>query len=238
MSTRAVSTSVSSGFSCTKFGILVSLGIGFAIGVLCSLAVMYARTPAADSCTCISVVIVDILKVVMAIVSAGSVATYFRVRIPTTAAGQPHAVSIGGHDVPHLGQSPILVAGSPQSSGVQGEASATPLAAAAPPATAVDPDAADPPQMTRCGIHITIGKGDMPIEDSETLVQALGTITFRDGKHHGSKFHQVMTTDPAYGKWVKAHLNKGLDRIFHLYAAYSELSPRIPAMWSEFAAVH
>ena len=208
MSTRAVL----SGFFCTKFGILTSLSIRIAVGVLCSLAVgsMFARPRATNISTCSSDVIVDIFKVVMAIVSAGSVASYFRVRIPTTAAG------------------------SPQSSGVQGEASATPLAAAAPPATAVDPDAADP----RCGIHITIGKGDMPIEDSEILVKALGTITFRDGKHHGSTFHQVMTTDPVYGKWVKTHLNKGLDKICHLYVAYSELSPRMPELWSESAPVN
>ena len=207
------------GFCYSKFGILICLSIGIASGVACSLVIgWFARPPAADRCTCLSMAVVDIVKVLMVIVGAGFVARCFRssgVAGSEVAAGS-HAASNGGHDVPQLGQGSSPAGCDAQCFG-QGPSSAptAPVAAAAPR----DAD-------LRSGIHITIGKGDMPVEDSENLVKALGTIAFRDGKLQGSTFQEVMTTDPAYGKWVKGNLNKGLDRVFLLYTTYCDLTPQ------------
>lgn len=64
----------------------------------------------------------------------------------------------------------------------------------------------------------------MPVEERDVLIGALRTVTFRDGKHKGKTFDEVLSTDPPYAKWVNSHAEKRLDRVFFLYALMYELA--------------
>lgn len=80
-------------------------------------------------------------------------------------------------------------------------------------------------QATQGGV-VRFGKSEVDVTTAQTLIAALATITFQEGKHAGKTFDQVAREDLPYAVWLKSHAAQ-VDLAYQLFVLFIDLRCRV-----------
>ena len=93
-------------------------------------------------------------------------------------------------------------------------------------ATPAEPNGESVARGNRSAVAVRIGKGQVDKATAQDLTAALAKISFKEGKHAGKTFDQVVREDLQYAAWLRAHASSATDQIFQIFLFFVDMRSR------------